>query len=520
MNDRPINDTSLGETVARRFVAPPNWPQPPTGWSPPDGWQAPVDWGQPPEGWQFWVDDADEPAPAVGKGTPTKDVKVSRFGARKQARSLAAEVADLQRQLETLGALDIAALDRRRQQLQHDIKLQESRLRENEERHLAEFQSREQEILSKGRREAEGLALEIERLRQERDRLRAEVVETEETVILQEVGVYQARHPLDDSTAYKAEIARLQDSLTAMARKDGGAVEAAKDWTVNGSAAKGRAMVNEYSKLVLRAYNAEADNLVRAMRPYKLQTSTDRLEKVARTIERLGRTMNIRISNAYHRLRIRELELTADYLDKVADEREREREERERLREERRAQQELEAERRRLQKERQHYANALTALLAQGDTEGAERLRGQLADIDRAIENVDYRAANVRAGYVYVISNVGAFGDRMVKIGMTRRLEPMDRVRELGDASVPFRFDVHALFFSEDAVGIENAMHTRFNDQRVNKVNTRREFFYITPREARDALAQLTGDLLSFTDFPEAVEFRQSGGLDALPTAP
>jgi hypothetical protein len=123
---------------------------------------------------------------------------------------------------------------------------------------------------------------------------------------------------------------------------------------------------------------------------------------------------------------------------------------------------------------------------------------------------VEERQANIRAGYVYVISNVGAFGEEVVKIGMTRRLEPMDRVRELGDASVPFRFDVHALFFSHDAVGIENELHRRLTDRRLNKVNLRREFFRTTPAEVRELLHQLAGNLLDYTDDAEAPEYRQS----------
>ena len=328
--------------------------------------------------------------------------------------------------------------------------------------------------------------------------------------ILQEVGLYEVRHPLTDAAAYQAELARVQTAKKAMARKDGGAVEAAVGWTVDGSAAKGRSMISDYTKLMLRAYNAESDNLVRAMKPYKLQASIERLDRVAQTIERLGRTMSIRISRAYHALCIAELELTADHLDKVAMEKERAREERERLREERKVEQEIEAERRRLAKERNHYSNAIDALVAKGDEEGAQRLRGQLADIERAIADVDYRAANIRAGYVYVISNIGAFGEQMIKVGMTRRLDPLDRVRELGDASVPFRYDVHALYFSADAVGIEAAMHTRLADRRVNRVNPRREFFYATPDEARGHLLELAGDLLEFTEVPEALEFRQS----------
>jgi hypothetical protein len=295
-----------------------------------------------------------------------------------------------------------------------------------------------------------------------------------------------------------------------MARADGGAVTGAVGWTVNGSQAQGRKMVRENSKLMLRAYNSEADSLVRGLKPYKLEGAVTRLAKSRDVIAKLGRTMSIEISPAYHRLRIAEPELTADYVAKVAEEKEREREEKARLREERKAQQELQRERERLAKERQHYANALAALETKGDVEAATKLRAQLDDVERAINDVDYRAANIRAGYVYVISNIGAFGERMIKIGMTRRLEPLDRVRELGDASVPFRFDVHALFFANDAVGIESAMHQRLADRRVNMVNLRREFFYATPQEAREHLLELAGDLLEYVEDPEALEFRQS----------
>lgn len=135
----------------------------------------------------------------------------------------------------------------------------------------------------------------------------------------------------------------------------------------------------------------------------------------------------------------------------------------------------------------------------------------KLVAIEAAIAGVDERAANVRAGYVYVISNVGSFGERVVKIGMTRRLDPMDRVRELSDASVPFRYDVHALTFSEDAVGLELQLHKAFETQRVNMVNMRREFFYATPSEVREALAVAAENaLLSFEDSPEALEWHQS----------
>jgi hypothetical protein len=128
--------------------------------------------------------------------------------------------------------------------------------------------------------------------------------------------------------------------------------------------------------------------------------------------------------------------------------------------------------------------------------------------------------ANIRAGYVYVISNVGAFGERMVKIGLTRRLDPLDRVYELGDASVPFRFDVHALVFSDDAVGLEARLHQALAQVRVNLVNPRREFFYATPSEVRALLAKHAGHLLDFVDEPEASEWRQSEGERRRSTGP
>jgi hypothetical protein len=135
-----------------------------------------------------------------------------------------------------------------------------------------------------------------------------------------------------------------------------------------------------------------------------------------------------------------------------------------------------------------------------------------VADIDAAIEQNDYRAANIRAGYVYVISNRGTFGPGVVKIGLTRRLEPLDRVTELGGASVPFRFDIHALFFSEDAVSLENELHQHFADRALNLANPRKEFFFATPAEVRDLLEAKVGNLLEFTEHAEATEYLQSLG--------
>jgi hypothetical protein len=272
-------------------------------------------------------------------------------------------------------------------------------------------------------------------------------------------------------------------------------------------------MTSDLSKLMLRAYNSEADNIVRTLRPHTLASAISRLDKARATIAKLGTIVQLQITEVYHRWRVYELELTADYLTKVEEEKERLREERARQREEEKALREMEAERRRLEKEQAHYRAALEKLRAQGDLDGAAQMEAQIAAIEGAITGIENREANIRTGYVYIISNFGSFGEHMVKIGLTRRLEPMDRIRELGDASVPFNFDVHALVFSDDAVGLEYRLHQHFADRRVNMVNVRREYFYTYPHEVRAALEEIGGQqLLEFHEVPEAPEWRASGG--------
>jgi len=320
--------------------------------------------------------------------------------------------------------------------------------------------------------------------------LREEVIATEDTVMLQEVGVYQYRHALEDAAAYADRLKAIRARMKEMVKEKTAVTTTSAEWHVNNSAAKGRKMINDTSKLLLRAYNSEAAALVDKMRPFRLDAALDKIDQSRRIIDRLGaQPMEISIAADYHRTRRLELELVADWLAKKEEEKEAAKEERSRLREEAKARKEIEAERERLRKEQAHYQQTLASLRASsGSAEDIAALEVQLQELDSAIETVDYRAANIRAGYVYVISNIGSFGERMVKIGMTRRLEPMDRVKELGDASVPFGYDLHALVFAEDAVDLETRLHRHFADKRVNLVNLRREFFYITPGEFREAL--------------------------------
>ena len=137
-----------------------------------------------------------------------------------------------------------------------------------------------------------------------------------------------------------------------------------------------------------------------------------------------------------------------------------------------------------------------------------EELQARLANISEQKEQIISRQ-NGKAGYVYVISNLGSFGENTFKVGMTRRLDPMDRVKELGDASVPFTFDVHSFIFSDDAVGLESELHKRLNDKRKNKINLRKEFFDVNI----DELEKLVPEINPAAEFKTtmlATEFRQS----------
>jgi len=437
------------------FNAPPGWQVPAGDWVPPEGWTPDPSWPPAPEGWQFWIRRTAAPPPP-----PPSDFlePAPQPGPRATVPSSGAPEATRDRD------------DALRQRISE-------------------------------------LEAEVARLRA--DAAGGATVELDDERILQEVGIYRYHHPLENAAEYKAELNELSQQIKTMVRA-GDAVLASDMFTFNNSLAKGRKMTAEFSKLMLRAYNAEADNCVRALRAGNVLTAKKRLESSVTAIAKLGAMMEMRINPDYHQLRLRELELTADYLMKVQVEKEEAREERERLREERKAELELAAERARLNKEREHYLNALQALKDSDDHTAVADLNDRLRAIDQAIERNDYRTANIRAGYVYVISNRGSLGPNIVKIGLTRRLEPMERVRELGDASVPFPFDVHAMFFADDAVTVEADLHRAFADRRVNVINQRREFFFATPAEVRTVLLEQVGNLLEFADEPEATQFLQS----------
>lgn len=346
---------------------------------------------------------------------------------------------------------------------------------------------------------------------------RAQIAIYEFDLFVQEYGLYKPSFEFANSDLYKNALTDLRDRQKLLIKNDQAAY-GATNWQVNGSEAKGRAMVNDNKKLLLRAFNLECDDIVANVRVSNIDRSVERIYKISDQISRLGKTMSISITPQYIQLKIDEVKLALDYQQKKQEEKERLKELRAQEREEAKILREIEEERKRLKKEQTHYENALKTLNAQIEKNGESEellekkrlLESQIKETATAINTVDYREANRKAGYVYIISNIGAFGENVYKIGMTRRLDPQERIDELGDASVPFNFDVHAMIFTEDAPGLEAALHNAFQSRKLNKINHRREFFAVSLEEIKQEVRKNFDKTVEWIDVPEAEQYRQS----------
>lgn len=443
------------------------------------------------------------------RGNQAHTAAVQLTGERYHLRS---ELDRLMGEAQRLGTMDHLQRERAKHQLEREISRLESEIQAGRE--VAEQeQARHAELLrEKQARIEEEQARHAGLLREEQARIeqaQTEVVNLKEMADLNDYGLYNFENPADDSVLVKAELEAVKDQIKQMVRSKTAAT-GAKDWTVNNSKAKGKKMVNDMTKLLLRAFNSEVENSVKTVRVGHLAAAQKRVTKSAEQVHRLGTMLSIRIAPQYVRLRQKELELTHKHLEAVKAAKEEEREARARAREEAKAQKELLAAKAKQEKEVEHRRNVLAQLQGQGDSEEITKAAAVLAEAEAALEDVESTMANTRAGYVYVASNRGAFGPDVVKIGMTRRLNPEERIKELSDASVPFNFDPHAMIFSEDAWGLENALHKYFADKRVNLVNMRREYFYATPAEVREALLQHDVQLLEYHDEADSPEYLAS----------
>lgn len=356
-------------------------------------------------------------------------------------------------------------------------------------------------------------------LQKEIEEKQAQLVTFDDAILVQDYGLYEPRFDFSNSTQFKDRLKACREIQKELI-KDINRAAASTAWTVNGSASKGKKMVKETMKLLMRAYNGECDEIVRKVKATNVNRSIEQVYKTASAINRLGSTLGIEVPARYQQLKEEEVRLAYEFALQKEREKEALREAREQEREARKLAQEIAAARKKLEKEKKQYLNAykdvVERLKTANDSERddlekkAEELKAKLDDVKAAVADVDYREANQKAGFVYVISNIGSFGENVYKIGMTRRLEPMDRIRELGDASVPFNFDVHAMIFCDDAPKLEAALHREFEDRKVNIVNQRREFFNVSLSEIEEVVKKNYDKTVEFVEVPEAEQFRTS----------
>jgi len=334
-----------------------------------------------------------------------------------------------------------------------------------------------------------------------------------------EVGLLPPVFKFDDNEELKADIRMCHEAQYNLI-KEGRAMIGSTDWSWLGSKQDGAAMISSYRYLMLKAFNAEFEMIRTKLRHNSFDVANNKLEKLARQIESLGETTGVGISYEYLELKLDELSYWHNDLVRREEEKQQRKREQAILREQRK-------------------------LLGNNSDDDSDNVEEQLFTCDRELKKAQAKAAQIageeqaklaimiqkieeekqlleerfaraqsqaqitRAGYVYVISNIGSFGEGVIKIGMTRRLQPMDRVVELGDASVPFRFDVHTLAFSDDAPGIERALHNKFDEYRVNMENNRKEFFRVNPGQVKIEMEALGLDSDWYFDV-EAKEYRET----------
>ena len=366
----------------------------------------------------------------------------------------------------------------------------------------------------------QGFDLQLSELEKQIELRKKEIIVLDEEILLESFALYKPKFKFQTSEEYKNRLEDCRDKQKQLI-KGGTAVIANENWTVNNSKAEGRKMVNDMKKLMLRSFNNECDYCVDNVKFNNMEVNEKRIEKSFDELNKLGRIMQASISEAYKKLKYEELYIAFEYQQKKQEEKEEQKRLREELREQQKLEQEIRQAREKLAKEKKHFARAIDELEsklkeAKTDSERAlvleklEEVKGQYSELEKEEKEIDYREQNAKAGYVYIISNIGSMGENVYKIGMTRRLEPLERIDELGDASVPFQFDVHALIFSDNAPALEAKLHEHFYKTRLNKLNDRKEFFKADIYEIEKVIKENYDKVIDVVKEAPAEQYRES----------
>lgn len=380
------------------------------------------------------------------------------------------------------------------------------------------------EVYQKRKKEIYEKTSKINTLEAELSKINSQIIDSTEIVELESFGLFTPHYDFATALGYKEKLVELRSTQKQMV-KDKTAVDYYDGWLVDGSAAKGRKMMNDNIKQILRSFNNECEAAINKIKYNNFPIIEKRIVKSFEQLNKLNKSNRLEISRTYLNFKLDELQLSYEYARKKEEEKEELREQRQREREEKALQKEIQSQKKIIDKDIRHYQNMINELKQKldkmTDEQDKKELENQIIEFYSKVtekeeekEELDYRTAHASAGYVYIISNIGAFGPDIFKIGVTRRLEPLERIGELSSASVPFKFDVHALIFSYQAYQLENELHEYFSEHRINKVNNRKEFFKV-PIDMIEAKLEEYRDLtIDFAKVPDAEEYRESTNIE------
>ncbi len=359
--------------------------------------------------------------------------------------------------------------------------------------------------------------------------VQAEVKLLEENLEDISFGVYQPHFTFSTSEEYKTKLQELRDRERQLIH-EGKAVTCPLTWSVGGSETEGKRMMKQNTKLLLRAFNGECDGAIANVSWNNVTKMEERIRHSFDGVNQLGGVLHLSITQDYLGLKLDEMRLTHEAEEKRHQEREDQRKIREQIREEEKVLREIETVKKDAEEEEARYQKALekareeaakaTGAQLEKLAEQIKSFESKLDEARRTKERAVSRAQQTKSGFVYVISNPGAFGENICKIGMTRRLEPQERIDELGDASVPFPFDVHAMLYSDNAPALEAALHQLVDERSVNLVNPRKEFYSDVDLSEIEAFVRARGLSAQFIKVAEAKEYRQTLALRQQRRAP
>lgn len=377
--------------------------------------------------------------------------------------------------------------------------------------------------------ELDQIVSQQQKLNAQVEKIQQKLNEVQESESVQSFGFYQSRYNFGSAEQYKVRLDKIRSQQSKMLKNKTAAI-CHVPWEVDGSKTKGKKLTDDFLTLILRAFNGECDAAILQVKYNNVTKLETRINKACQTINKLSETNRCAIMPTYRDLKLEELYLTHEFHEKKQAEAEEQRRIREQMRAEEKELREIEKKKKEVEQEVKRREQALEQArreMEQSVGKHKEQLELKIQQLSQQLEEslgnqrAISRAQMTKSGHIYVISNIGSFGENVYKIGMTRRFEPEERVKELSGASVPFPFDIHAMISCENVPEIENLLHQYFRDKSVNKVNERKEFFKVSLDEIASAVEKIAEktktvkkDAIKFVKVAEAEQYRKTVAIE------